>query len=95
MKSTSDIAKELRAKGYRFSQQALITDLAEYIPAVTLGRITAYNDEVVGFMEAKYAELRPVRFAPVGEPTPVVVDNSMDDIKRMLIALCARFDVTV
>ena len=93
MKHTSDIAKELRAMGYSFGQVSLVNDLLSFEPAMKIGRMNVYQDEVVGLMAAKYAIERPIT-APK-EPEPDLTQEALLDLRKMMQAICTSLQITV
>ena len=93
MKRPSNIAKELRNHGRKFSQTSFLADLKEFTPVFKEGNVAFYEDSVVETLMSKYKVRAPYvsEVAPVSPP----VNTQLDNIEKMLAILCKSFDLPV
>ena len=89
----SQIAKELRENGRKFSQTALMFDLTAFTPIFKEGKVIFYDDSVTEVLMKRYKVRTPV----VEVQAPLVVEGDPDlvAIKRMLEAICKDLNIAV
>ena len=92
MKRMSQIAKELRANGRKFSQTSLMKNLTEFKPVFKEGKVIFYADEVTDILLAKYKVRGPI---VIGDPGIPVQNKQLDKIQKMLEAICKSFELEV
>ena len=92
MKRMSHIARELRAKGRKFSQTMLMNELATFTPLFQEGKVVFYDDSVVDDLMGRFKVRPPVIVEEVPVPTQ---DNQLDKIQRMLEAICKSLELEV
>lgn len=88
MKNPSEIAKELRARGHKFSQTRLLKELESFECVFAHGRFKFYDDAVVGTLDGMYHQLYPIKPPAV---KPVATD--LEKITAMLEAICRELNI--
>jgi hypothetical protein len=103
---TSHIGKELRIRGHKIGELRLKLLLSAFIPTRKSGCVTEYEDWVIDSLDDQLtqakkaaAALAAVEAVPVVEEAPpippTVEDASLEDIKKMLAAICERLAITL
>lgn len=90
MKNPSEIAKELRNRGHKFSQTRLLKDLESFDCVFEHGRYKFYGDNLVDALDQKYKVLYPIK-APVVKP----VASDLEKITAMLEDICQYLQIPI
>lgn len=101
MKNATELAKALRKRGYKFSQQTLLNDLADITPAMAHGRMVVYEDAALDQLEALFAARLPAKpvasvpeFVPFS-PEYTFLAETLISIEKMLKQLVAKDEVNI
>ena len=95
MKRMSQIAKELRDHGRKFSQTTFQEDLATFKPVFAEGKVIFYEDSVTDVLMSKY-KVRPpaIQDIPVIEVQEPQYDRLIR-VESMLRAICNDLNIAV
>lgn len=88
MNNPSEIAKELRNRGHKFSQTRLLKDLETFNVVFSHGRFKFYEDSAIDTLDEHYKTLYPIKPPAV---KPVATD--LEKITAMLEAICRELNI--